>query len=256
MLTLRLCWPWESVPPRASTVLEIANKSQRSVPFICKVTNPESIPDTSISQIYTLGHYSALILLGPDAEQPRTAPTPKYLLKIIKLSSLSLLTVPHSVLPVEMTIKILVFICSTPSDAWLVFPHVALCGMHASCFLGSVSIKSFFLSDNHVHVYVSYHIWFKQTPGPHLKHPTRDFPGGPEVKNLPCNAEDAGLNPSWGTRIPHVMEQLPKHGNYWTCTPCSLCASNRVYVTQWKILQDTTKTHWCSKTTTTNRTPH
>ena len=25
----------------------------------------------------------------------------------------------------------------------------------------------------------------------------RDFPGGPVVKNLPCNAGDAGLIPGW-----------------------------------------------------------
>ena len=29
----------------------------------------------------------------------------------------------------------------------------------------------------------------------------RDFPGGPVVKNLPCNAGDAGLIPGWGTKI-------------------------------------------------------
>lgn len=110
-------------------------------------------------QIYTLGHYSALILLGPDAEQPRTAPTPKYLLKIIKLSSLSLLTVPHSVLPVEMTIKILVFICFTPLTPDWCFPMWPCVVSVCLLFLGgSVSIKSFFLSDNHIHVYVLSHL--------------------------------------------------------------------------------------------------
>ena len=34
------------------------------------------------------------------------------------------------------------------------------------------------------------------------------FPGGPVVKNLPCNAGDTGLIPGWGTKIPHVEEQL------------------------------------------------
>ena len=29
-----------------------------------------------------------------------------------------------------------------------------------------------------------------------------DFPGGPEVKNLPCNAGDMGSIPGWGTNIP------------------------------------------------------
>ena len=33
------------------------------------------------------------------------------------------------------------------------------------------------------------------------------FPGGPVVKNPPCNAEDMGLIPGWGTKIPHGMGQ-------------------------------------------------
>ena len=33
-----------------------------------------------------------------------------------------------------------------------------------------------------------------------------DFPGGPLVKNPPCNARDVGLIPSQGTKIPHTME--------------------------------------------------
>ena len=36
----------------------------------------------------------------------------------------------------------------------------------------------------------------------------RDFPGGCVVKNLPCNAEDVGSIPGWGTKIPHNTEQL------------------------------------------------
>ena len=35
-----------------------------------------------------------------------------------------------------------------------------------------------------------------------------DFPSGPVIKNLPCNAGDVGLIPGWGTRIPRAMEQL------------------------------------------------
>ena len=34
------------------------------------------------------------------------------------------------------------------------------------------------------------------------------FPGGSVVKNLPCNAGDAGSIPGQGTKIPHAMEQL------------------------------------------------
>ena len=33
-----------------------------------------------------------------------------------------------------------------------------------------------------------------------------DLPGGPVVKNLPCNAGDEGSIPDWGTKIPHAEE--------------------------------------------------
>ena len=32
-----------------------------------------------------------------------------------------------------------------------------------------------------------------------------DLPDGAVVKNLPCNAKDAGLIPSWGANIPHGL---------------------------------------------------
>ena len=35
----------------------------------------------------------------------------------------------------------------------------------------------------------------------------RDFPGGPVVKNLPCNARDPGSIPVWETKIPHATGQ-------------------------------------------------
>ena len=35
-----------------------------------------------------------------------------------------------------------------------------------------------------------------------------DFPGGPVVKNPPCNAKNVGLIPGQGTKILHAMEQL------------------------------------------------
>ena len=35
----------------------------------------------------------------------------------------------------------------------------------------------------------------------------RDFPGGPVVKNLPCNAGDVGSIPGQGTKIPHAAGQ-------------------------------------------------
>ena len=33
------------------------------------------------------------------------------------------------------------------------------------------------------------------------------FPGGPVVKNLPCNVGDMGLIPGGGTKIPHATGQ-------------------------------------------------
>ena len=38
-----------------------------------------------------------------------------------------------------------------------------------------------------------------------------DFPGGPVVKNLPCNARDVGSTPDEGTKIPHAVEQISLH---------------------------------------------
>ena len=40
---------------------------------------------------------------------------------------------------------------------------------------------------------------------------TGDFPGGPVVKNPPCNAGDMGSIPGGGTRIPHAMGQPASH---------------------------------------------
>ena len=36
----------------------------------------------------------------------------------------------------------------------------------------------------------------------------RDFPGGPVIKNLTCNAGNVCLIPDWGTKILHAAEQL------------------------------------------------
>ena len=38
-----------------------------------------------------------------------------------------------------------------------------------------------------------------------------DLPGGPMVKNSPCNAENAGLIPGGGIKIPHATGQLGSH---------------------------------------------
>ena len=40
------------------------------------------------------------------------------------------------------------------------------------------------------------------------KNMARDFPGGPVVKNPPPNAENTGLIPGRGTKIPHASGQL------------------------------------------------
>ena len=37
---------------------------------------------------------------------------------------------------------------------------------------------------------------------------SRDFPGGPVVKNLPSDAGEAGLIPGQGTKIPPAEKQL------------------------------------------------
>ena len=37
------------------------------------------------------------------------------------------------------------------------------------------------------------------------------FPGGPMVKNLPCNVEDTSSIPGQGTKIPRTAEYLSSH---------------------------------------------
>ena len=41
----------------------------------------------------------------------------------------------------------------------------------------------------------------------HLKNTCRDFPGGPVVKNFPCNAGCMGSILSHRTKIPNAAEQ-------------------------------------------------
>ena len=36
----------------------------------------------------------------------------------------------------------------------------------------------------------------------------KDFPDGPRVKNLPCNARGPDSIPGQGTKIPHTVEKL------------------------------------------------
>ena len=61
------------------------------------------------------------------------------------------------------------------------------------------------------------------------------LPGGPVVKNPPCNAEDVGLIPGWGTKIPHAAEQLSLSATIteaWVL--CSPHATTRVCASQQK----------------------
>ena len=43
-----------------------------------------------------------------------------------------------------------------------------------------------------------------------------DYPGIPEVKNLPCNAWDVGLIPGQGTKIPHATWQNKRDTRNYT----------------------------------------
>ena len=61
----------------------------------------------------------------------------------------------------------------------------------------------------------------------------RDFPGGPVVKNLPCNAGDAGSIPGQGTKIPHAAGQL---------SPCATTTELPRLNTRARVLQTTEPT--------------
>ena len=49
----------------------------------------------------------------------------------------------------------------------------------------------------------------------------KQSPGGPVVKNMPCNAGDAGSIPRWGTEI-HTFRGATKHA----------CSNHRAHVLQ------------------------
>ena len=56
----------------------------------------------------------------------------------------------------------------------------------------------------------------------------RDFPGGPVVKNPPCNVGDQGSIPGRGTKIPHAEEQLS-----WSTTTTdqeSMCRNKKSHM--------------------------
>ena len=70
-----------------------------------------------------------------------------------------------------------------------------------------------------------------------------DFPGGPVVKNLPCNAGDAGLSSGQGTKIPQTVEQVShKHATARESLHCregSHMTQGRSFMLQ--LRPDTTK---------------
>jgi len=53
-------------------------------------------------------------------------------------------------------------------------------------------------------------LWEKKKKG--------NFPGETVVKNLPCNAQDMGSIPCWGTKIPHAATEPACHNN-WARVP-------------------------------------
>ena len=65
-----------------------------------------------------------------------------------------------------------------------------------------------------------------------------DFPGGPGVKNPPCNARDVGLITGWRAKVPHRVEQLTLH----TATTEICIITARVHVLQRRIPSVATKT--------------
>ena len=70
----------------------------------------------------------------------------------------------------------------------------------------------------------------KYMTDPEPKPASRDFPGGPVVKNPPSNAGDTGLIPGPGTKIPHVVGQLSPR----TATTESACCNYKAH-TLWSL---------------------
>ena len=62
-----------------------------------------------------------------------------------------------------------------------------------------------------MHYYYSTLYWRENWGTETLIYLTRDFPGGPVVKNWSGNAGEAGSIPGWGIKIPHATEQLSPH---------------------------------------------
>ena len=50
----------------------------------------------------------------------------------------------------------------------------------------------------------------------------RDFPGGPVVNNLPCDAGNMGLITDQGTKIPHAARELNERSHVLQTRPSQL----------------------------------
>ena len=61
-----------------------------------------------------------------------------------------------------------------------------------------------------------------------------DSPGGPGVKNLPCNPGDTGSIPAQGTKIPYANRVTKPEGHiYWACMPQLESLHDRVKDPTW-----------------------
>ena len=79
----------------------------------------------------------------------------------------------------------------------------------------------------------------------------RDFPGGPVVKNPPCNSREEVLIPDQGTKISHATELLSLRAT----TRESMSRNGRSHMTQLRpdavnklkntLLNDSGKLLWC-----------
>ena len=78
--------------------------------------------------------------------------------------------------------------------------------------------------------------WFpfnkiKRVQWEHLIVNVGDFPGGPVVKNPPCNEEDMGLIPGQETKVSHAAEHLSPHApELVSCNYQSQHATTRKFV--------------------------
>ena len=73
--------------------------------------------------------------------------------------------------------------------------------VYDKCYRSFRNVRYPCISGNLKHTGMTLCIWNKQNT-------FRDFPGGPVIKNPPCNTGDVGSIPGQGTRIPRAAGQL------------------------------------------------